>query len=205
MWACRRGSRARRFRPIPRPPRCPLLESHTFFPPYNNISTYREPGRINLNTIYSPDVFNGLLNGSPSPSWSQFVTSRGDNYAGINPAYPTEFVHPFRSYGGGSMVPRLDDATGVLGLDYLKPKQEIDAEFLRPLNPSAPSTSDPLFQQYPALQQDVNNTDRNPFFHYQGLERLGNLVTTRSNVYSVWITVGYFEVKPHLVGGVTDS
>ena len=43
----------------------------------------------------------------------------------------------------------------------------------------------------------MNNTDRNPFFHYQGLERLGNLVTTRSNVYSVWITVGYFEVKPN--------
>ncbi len=43
----------------------------------------------------------------------------------------------------------------------------------------------------------MNNTNRNPFFHYQGLERLGNLVTTRSNVYAVWITVGYFEVKPH--------
>ena len=33
-------------------------------------------------------------------------------------------------------------------------------------------------------------------FRYQALQRLGNLVTTRSNVYAIWITVGYFEVYP---------
>ena len=63
---------------------------------------------------------------------------------------------------------------------------------MRPIITGSPN---PLFQFTSA--QDVNNTDRNPFFHYQGLERLGNLVTTRSNVYSVWITVGYFEAKPN--------
>jgi hypothetical protein len=161
--------------------------THTFFPPYNNISTYREPGRINLNTIYSPDVFNGLMNGNQSPNWTQFVTSRGDNYAVMNPAYPTEFNNPFRS--GGSVYWNPNPPT---------PSLEINATYMRPS-----STGDPLFQQLPQhlippqSQQDVNNTDRNPFFHYQGLERLGNLVTTRSNVYSVWITVGYFEVKPN--------
>ena len=38
--------------------------------------------------------------------------------------------------------------------------------------------------------------DRHAYFRYQGLQRLGNLTTTRSNVYAVWITVGYFEVLP---------
>jgi hypothetical protein len=30
---------------------------------------------------------------------------------------------------------------------------------------------------------------------YQPMTRLGNLVTEHSNVYAVWITVGYFEVE----------
>ena len=28
------------------------------------------------------------------------------------------------------------------------------------------------------------------------MTRLENLVTNRSNVYAIWITVGYFEVEP---------
>ena len=48
------------------------------------------------------------------------------------------------------------------------------------------------------------NTRRNPAFHYQTLQRLGNLVTTRSNVYAVWITVGFFEVEPN-PNGVDDN
>ena len=182
--------------------------SHTFFPPYNKISTYREPGRINLNTIYSADVFNGLMNGNGSPTWDTFKQNRRgystttNNVLDIDPKnqFPTEFGSPFRTCGGGSLVPELDDKTGSggtagpLGSDYLKPKYEIDASYMRQ-DPTLPAN--PLFQF--ASASPVNNTDRNPFFHYQGLERLGNLVTTRSNVYSVWITVGYFEVKPNRV------
>ncbi len=168
--------------------------SHTFFPPYNSISTYREPGRINLNTIYSSDVYNGLMNNpNPSPSWydptqpSDFVRNRrgygitSDNFE-MDASHPTQFLKPFRSSGGSFFRDPTD----------ITPPSEINATSMRPITPGS---SKPLFQYTSA--QDVNNTDRNPFFHYQGLERLGNLVTTRSNVYAVWITAGYFEVKPH--------
>ena len=54
--------------------------SHAFHPPFNRISTYREPGRINLNTIYDPDVFKGLMAGGGTASinarWSAFQQSR---------------------------------------------------------------------------------------------------------------------------------
>jgi hypothetical protein len=38
--------------------------------------------------------------------------------------------------------------------------------------------------------------NRNPYFSYQALQKLGNVVSNHSNVFAVWITVGYFEVSP---------
>ncbi len=35
---------------------------------------------------------------------------------------------------------------------------------------------------------------RHAYFYYQNFNRVGSVATTRSNVYAVWITVGYFEV-----------
>jgi hypothetical protein len=37
--------------------------------------------------------------------------------------------------------------------------------------------------------------NRNPYFRYQNMQRMSNLVTTRSNVYAVWVTMGLFEVN----------
>ena len=44
--------------------------------------------------------------------------------------------------------------------------------------------------------QRYNSPEHNSYFAYHRLQRLGNLLTTHSNVYAVWITVGYFEVHP---------
>jgi hypothetical protein len=164
-------------------------------PPFNRISSYREPGRINLNTIYSEEVFNALMAGCPgaTPIWADFVKSRsGGTTTNIlqqtDPAIPTEFAHPFRSFTGASLIPPT-----IPGLEP-KPNREINATLLR----EGATPGQPLFN-FPGTGA-CDDPTRNPYFRYQALQRLGNLTTTRSNVYAVWITVGYFEVGPKLTG-----
>ncbi|MEE8452123.1 MAG: hypothetical protein V3R99_09420 [Thermoguttaceae bacterium] len=202
---------------------------HWFHPPFNKISRYRDPGRMNLNTIFSHRVWTGLMNYFPGmwelESWDAMVWSRRRYGAAaplpdpsrlpaptdldyqlkynqeherlihtemmtIDPNYPTRFAQPFRSYAGGALVPPGMEAD-----------REIDATVLRPhpdtiSNPSKPER--PLFEWEANVPNvdDYRNTERNPYFRYQGIQRLGNLTTTRSNVYAIWITVGYFEVSP---------
>ena len=177
--------------------------SGPFAPPFNSISTYREPGRINLNTIPSENVLKGLLNRTDLGSgglWADFNNSKaGYTSATYQPLLPTRIANPFRSYGGARMVPlpeiyRLLDSTGQGDLARVN---DINATLLRP-NPN--TTSVPLFMTNSQSGSQINNTDRSPFFRYQELQRLANKVTTQSNVYAVWITVGYFEVEP----GATD-
>jgi hypothetical protein len=38
---------------------------------------------------------------------------------------------------------------------------------------------------------------RNPFYRYREMMRLSNLTTPRSNVFAVWMTVGFFTIEPH--------
>jgi hypothetical protein len=52
----------------------------------------------------------------------------------------------------------------------------------------------PLFSE--VTTEPSIDAQRNPYMMYEPMSRLGNLVTTRSNVYAIWITVGYFEVEP---------
>ena len=168
----------------------PVNPPHTFFPPFNRIPNYREPGRLNVNTANSTNVWQGLVNdyfaGQSTCGFVPFAdTRRGHNdpLGDMATGYPTRFGDPVRSHAGQMLT------TPPLPLwDLAGP--EVNATLLR----SVLGGGAPLFASGSAL--DCNNPGRNPFFRYQGLQRLGNLVTTRSNVFAVWITVGYFEVQP---------
>lgn len=236
------------------PPAPPGSPPHRFTPPNHMISYFREPGRINLNTIYAPQVWAGLMNRpelilNPPANWfdttnpyvalwHEFLDSRRgfyvppnqgfpslpptvpntpllppDSYTRLllnNPDYPTRFGNPFRSFGGFSNVPPTSpvNPTNPTLQDVIG--REVNATLLREKVVPNPNTGQmefthvPLFQapstnpQNPSQNHEYEYCDinRNPFFRYRDLMRLGNLVTTRSNVYAIWVTIGYFEVQP---------
>ena len=176
--------------------------------PFNQLSYFRDPGRININTIYSPEVWNAVTNGFAGPDYGQLAESRrGYPQVGgptTDPvvsfsSFPTLFRNPFRAFGSAQFVPRINNAQGEPGSKLMLPggllqgtQFEIAATLLRPGGFFA-ADDKLLFQP-----QNVNDDrySRHSYFRYQFLQRLGNLVTTRSNVYAIWITVGYFEVDP---------
>ena len=137
-----------------------LSEVPGFAPPFNVISTYREPGRVNLNTIeseldadgevneYSP-VWEAVMHGSSADS----TKHQGSDYSSLQDTY----------HGPG-------EVSGV------------DGE----------SVAMPLLSSSLGFEGTDTN---NPFLRYQPINRMGNLTTTRSNVYAVWMTLGFFETK----------
>jgi len=212
-----------------------LGEFYPYYAPFNRVSNYRDPGRVNINTIFDDgSTLSAILNNYPgtrvtydasgnpimSALWEKIWRSRsgfdsppagGDliwgNANDFSPALPTVFGNPFRSFSNAYHVPiealRFRGATAT-------PRDFVEGSLLR-RDPSADSgtSNRPLFAfsgnpsnafNDPATPPAIDpapyiNTDRNPYFRYQVLSKLSNMLTTRSNVYAVWITVGYFEVE----------
>lgn len=116
------------------------------------------------------------------PSPSNFGDARDAGFDGATPppppTPPASLSHPsFRLPNGsipGGAIPNDNFGTN-------------------PANTSSVRDSLPLFSE--ARANSFSDTDRNPYMMYQPMSRLANLVTDHSNVYAVWITVGYFEVE----------
>jgi len=224
-----------------------------FRPPFNRVSKYREPGRVNVNTMMHSAVWDGMLNWEATqpyrPNWTRTdwnpqsnphlhsgpsaahlaVSRRGygddddpsiflfDTYVAGQPLAtppvqtklpaPTFFANPFRPPGSESLVP-LDDLRIDLDDDGQSDNADIHATLLRGYywddeidDPDDTSQRllvtkrRPLFDSVSSSKYD--HAVRSSYFRYENLHRLGNLVTTRSNVFAIWITVGYFEVEPN--------
>jgi hypothetical protein len=67
---------------------------------------------------------------------------------------------------------------------------------LLPMPSSIPTDQSgiPLFSE--SFTGTAIDGERNPYFYYQPMTRMENLVTNRSNVFAIWVTIGYFEVEP---------
>lgn len=215
----------------------PGAPGHRLHPPFNQISRFRDPGRVNINTIFDPAVWQGILDerlaGESGAPWLNMyqamwaarqgsgLTNGSNSIFGNNttafPArgpllasaatanMPTIFAKPFRSAAGNSLVPLAQMRLGHVGAPSGdNNEREISSTLLRadptvgtfPMleAPGAPPPASGYFKEFPNVP--YASSQSSPYFAYEELRRLDNLVTTRSNVYAVWITLGYFEVTP---------
>jgi hypothetical protein len=147
-------------------------------------------------------------------NWPQIAASRRgyapasnpflvDQHPNMNPAYPTQFAGAFRPGLLGAVGPVLagesaKDGGGNLQSTRLRNVVRKSNTLFR--SDAVPSP-DPIPDAAIPLMLGNNgqnlgryrDSDKQPFIAYQRLTRLPNLVTQQSNVYAVWLTVGFFE------------
>lgn len=194
-------------------------------PPFNKVPSFRDPGRVNLNTVVDARVWDGgvmhrdlstpsdpynpvsneydkntghlgpLFDGSTGKSLvkgRRAYASSDNQMLELDPNKPTFFANPFRSSDAGDLVPIEGLIASGLDCTLLRSSKAI-------LGASAKPDGTPLFYSKKDSAANSNfaavDTERNPFFRYQPMTRLENLTTTRSNVYAVWVTIGFFEVE----------
>ncbi len=157
-------------------------------PPYNHWSRFREPGKVNLNTILDDRVWNGLMGEyAIDMQYTALRNSRGDAFTPTSSA-PTNW-RPFRPNDAKDWIPGGTTTAKGVETGLFRSQLGVGAQ--------------PLLDFVPVTQLPHNNTNRNAFFRYLARQRMGGMTTTRSSVYAIWITVGYFEVDPLNPNGPT--
>ncbi|MCL2622547.1 MAG: hypothetical protein FWD31_02675 [Planctomycetaceae bacterium] len=145
---------------------------------YYSYSRFREPGKVNLNTLTASGfaalmenrTYNGnIVSDNPRGSYEQFDWSRGND--GDN-----SFAAPYR--GSSSSLLTVDPTY----------KSSANATLLRDNFNNI--QGEPAFA--PAMTVAANT---NSYTAFEGIQRLSDMTTTRSNVFAVWLTLGYFEVE----------
>ncbi len=157
-------------------------------PPFDTISNYRYPGKININTVTDGRVWDALMrngqdlvgsNYATQVTFNQWVASRD----GKDPRW--KYANPYRASNAYNLVPTPTMVANPADCGLFR--RELDLN-----NPSL-GRADPLFENVDPTDT-LATTQRNAYFRNDLRQRLGNLVTTRSSVFAIWITVGYFEV-----------
>ena len=128
--------------------------------------TLREPGKINLNTM-KESAWKGILGEAGKVTeFKSFGDSRRENV--------------FRPGAAAALPTRLDRSGGEAEEDEDRPDRTApgNVTLLRDL-----------------LDRPKDKKNNNLFTATEELRKLSGLTTNRSNVFAVWLTVGYFEVQ----------
>ena len=144
------------------------------FFPLQQLSGFREPGRVNVNTMPAADIWRAVqgdvilgasADGKIADDPDESLVSPADqarDWPDANSA--TDGIQPF------------EDAFSILsssvGIDN--------------------------------FTEGYRDADKDAAFRMQTISRLNNSVTVRSNVYTIWITVGYFQWQDDDNDGIKD-
>ncbi len=162
---------------------------------YTTASRFRLPGKVNVNTIWEPEVFYALLdNPAQAPAlYSNMIGWRSQNLTSgtIGPTWhhqadtaANKVDRPFNPFSVGF-------TTGAAGSQY--PNNIGLNNTLLTAGAAGPGGT-PLLSVPGAAH---------PYQQNALLTKLFNNVTTRSNVFAVWVTVGFFEVTNETVRPAT--
>lgn len=168
----------------------------------------RIPGKVNLNTINDLDVFLALCDRQPGNRYTdaQLTTLwnniRNRRHAALTQGWPatnsgsTKGI--FMSLATGP-VPGSDQWTGHNDTLGFPGGSGIDNTILGPVIPPAQNRGRDVtgwnmyFGPHPYFDAGGNRV--HPYDRFELLNKIYNNVTVRSNVFAVWVTVGYFEVR----------
>ncbi len=154
----------------------------------------RVPGKINVNTIWDVPTFQAVGNPTSSNNYppadiqSIFSALLQQRTPGLQQNQLSQNDRPFLGMAAGhysSQVPFYPPGPTNYGISGVK------HTLLGPAQQGGSATSKRLMQ-VPFTAPPGNAT--HPFVANQLLTKMFNNVTTRSNVFAVWVTVGFFEV-----------
>jgi hypothetical protein len=144
--------------------------------PINQLTAYREPGRVNLNTVSDQRIWEAAVLRGPRPAGTSAVANAALEWSTSNLGRPGDLSQSSTAKPVMSTLQML-----ALKGDAASPTMVAD-------------TADP--GPDPAA---------NPQFQYLTATRLANVATTRSHVFAVWITVGFFQWDEIAKAYITDG
>jgi len=147
----------------------------------------RTAGRVNINNIWDVDTFMALCDPKPNNFFtSTDVTTMFQNMlATRSPAgAPGANDRPFRGFA---------DAFTAAGDTQYPQGVDINDTFLRS-DPTDPNPNPVLKRRLFELPNPPASANGHPYIKYELMKKVSNNFTTRSNVFAVWITAGFFEV-----------
>lgn len=172
-------------------------------PPFNYLSRFRDAGRLNINTAFDSTggdnrVLSSIFQQFTPLDTNQFrgevmKSLRGDGTTDLsaNSGRPALIGNPFRASDLAGIGPNTPN---------MRQTRPVDSTALRTVQNPGGGPRIPLFSAQLGVNAGVgvninywDKAARNPYFEYQPLQNVYNKITSQSNCYAIWITVGYFE------------